>query len=170
VALVRTDVSEELIASIIRVTVFIRSVLQLLVTANVAPSSQILTTLMDAISSSGTSVLIRATRSNTPENGILFYFSFSFPSPKIPQALSLLRLYRPLPDPLGGVSSYHKTSTALIPMVKPVSELAILVKNGVFWDVTRCGSHTRPNIPKDAILHSHRRENLKSYIAILVLQ
>jgi hypothetical protein len=23
---------------------------------------------------------------------------------------------------------------------------------------------TRPNIPEDAILHSHRRENLKSYI------
>jgi hypothetical protein len=29
-------------------------------------------------------------------------------------------------------------------------------KNGVFWDVT-------PGIPEDAILHSHRRENVKSY-------
>jgi hypothetical protein len=27
-------------------------------------------------------------------------------------------------------------------------------------------SATRPNIPEDAILHSHRRENLKSYIAL----
>jgi hypothetical protein len=25
---------------------------------------------------------------------------------------------------------------------------------------------TRPNIPEDAILHSHSRENLKSYIAL----
>jgi hypothetical protein len=25
---------------------------------------------------------------------------------------------------------------------------------------------TLPNIPEDAILHSHRRENLKSYIAL----
>jgi hypothetical protein len=28
---------------------------------------------------------------------------------------------------------------------------------------------TRRNIPEDTILHSHRRENLKSYITILVL-
>jgi hypothetical protein len=44
VDLVRTDVSEEIRASIIRV-VFFRSVLRLLVTANV-PSSPILVTLM----------------------------------------------------------------------------------------------------------------------------
>jgi hypothetical protein len=67
VTLVRTDVSEEPSASFIRVTrigelgttlmVFIRSVRQLLVTANV-PSSQILVTLMkEALSSSETSVL-----------------------------------------------------------------------------------------------------------------
>jgi hypothetical protein len=29
--------------------------------------------------------------------------------------------------------------------------------------------YTRRNIPEDAILHSHRRENLKSYIANIVL-
>jgi hypothetical protein len=43
------------------------------------------------------------------------------------------------------------------------------MKNGVFWDVTSCGSYknltraTRRNIPEDAIFHSHLRENLKSF-------
>jgi hypothetical protein len=64
-ALVRTDVSEELSASIIRVTRIgeLRSVRRLLVRANVVPSSSILVTLMmEELSSSGTSVLTRATR------------------------------------------------------------------------------------------------------------
>jgi hypothetical protein len=47
-------------------------VLQLLVTAHVVPSSRILFALMiGAISSSETSVLIRTTRSNIPEDGNL---------------------------------------------------------------------------------------------------
>jgi hypothetical protein len=59
VALVRTDDSEELSASIIRVT---KSVHRLLVMANI-PSSPILVTLiMEALSSSETSVLTRAIR------------------------------------------------------------------------------------------------------------
>jgi hypothetical protein len=66
VALVRTDVSEELSTSIIKVTVLLRSVRQLLVTANVAPSALILVKLM-----------MEALRRNIPEDGILQYLRIS---------------------------------------------------------------------------------------------
>jgi hypothetical protein len=86
VAPIRTDISEKRMASIIRVTIIgelgtkiavtsnrsalLRSLLQLLVTANV-PNSPIVTLMMEAISFSETLVLTRATWRNSPEDGIL---------------------------------------------------------------------------------------------------
>jgi hypothetical protein len=74
VALVRTDVSEELSTSIMRLTIIgeLRSVSRFLVTANAVPSSPILVTLMtEALNTSETSALTRATWRNIPEGSIL---------------------------------------------------------------------------------------------------
>jgi hypothetical protein len=79
---VRTDVSEDRIASIMSVTrigdiVFLRSMFQLLVTVSVDPSPPILVILkIWAICSSETSVLIRGTRRIIREDGILLSLIF----------------------------------------------------------------------------------------------
>jgi hypothetical protein len=68
VALVRTDVSQER--------------LRVLVTDNVVSISPILVTrVMEAIHSSDTSVLTRATRRNIPEDGILYSHRRGNPKP-----------------------------------------------------------------------------------------
>jgi hypothetical protein len=53
-----------------------------------------------------------------------------------------------------------KLSVSFIRVTR-IGELRKTLKNGVFWVLTRA---TRRNNPEDTILHSHRRENLKSYI------
>jgi hypothetical protein len=75
VALVRTDVSEERSASIIKVTrigeLGTLAVTSSRRTANAVPSSPIVVTLMMKALLSETSVITRATRLNIPEGGIL---------------------------------------------------------------------------------------------------
>jgi hypothetical protein len=91
-ALVRTDVSEERVASIIRMTqigeletplvltryiVFLRSVLRLLLAAKVPRKPILLTLMMVAIRSSETSVLTTPKRRNNPEDCVHFNIGFT---------------------------------------------------------------------------------------------
>jgi hypothetical protein len=123
VALVRTDVSEELNASFIRVTRIGELVTTLAVT-----SSPILVALMEALSSSETSVLTRATRCNIPE--YTMFQTLPVPGPLVLNA-SLSRHTCHCLDRSCCIPCHHKSL---------VNGTFFNVKNGVFWDVTPCGS------------------------------
>jgi hypothetical protein len=110
--------------------------LRLLVTADVVPSSPIIVTLMEVLSFSETSVLTRAARRNIPEDGILHS---------------------------GIGSSFLSKEVALWDDVP-----SDLCENRRFGG-TYLFHHRRltwRNIPEGGIIHSHRREHLKSYIAL----
>jgi hypothetical protein len=129
VTLGRTDVSEERIASIIRVetiselVVVLRSMRQFLVITNVVPSPRILSTLiLEATRFSETSVL-PATRHHIPEDSIL------------QNVLCLLHW-----NMICRLRTY--SDCLCVRNMSPVRFevfTAVTVKNGVFWDVTPCG-------------------------------
>jgi hypothetical protein len=172
VALVGNYVSEEHIASFNKVTrnsIFC-SFRQLLVTPNIIPSSPILVTMMmEALSSSETSVLTRETRRNIPEDGIIYshrrenlksYIALTGWTLQRRCNVSLVRyelgLYSPEDDiPYSG---RHENLISYIALTD--------------WTLyRRCNVslvryELRVYIPEDGNLHSHCRENLKSYIAL----
>jgi hypothetical protein len=97
----------------------------MLVTANVAPSSTILVILMmEALSSSETPVLARATRRNIPEDAFLLLHAVKFSSNKLTSSIIItnLRYIRPMfcyfewngTNPTVTEASYSLWSTIMI--------------------------------------------------------
>jgi hypothetical protein len=148
VALVRTDVSEELSASFIRVTRIGELGTTLAVTRN-RRTLRRNTLMKEALSSSETSILTRATRRKIPEDAILH-------SNRRENLKSYIEL--------AGWTLQWRSH------VSPVKyEVAFFYITLTGWTL-QWRSHVSPvkcemcfYIPEDDILHSHRRENLKSY-------